>query len=93
MLFAKHIGRRARLRYHAAMPTKTSLRRVGDIALKISIGAAMLGLAIWLFAPDSWFSGKTAATVALFVMPAGLIIYGATRLLAHYAGGNEPNSN
>ena len=53
----------------------------------------MLGLGIWLFAPDSWFSGKTAAAVALFVMPAGFIIYGVTRLLAHFAGGDDPNSN
>jgi hypothetical protein len=75
------------------MRTKTSLLRVGDVALKTSIGAAMLGLAIWLFAPDTWFGGKTAATVALFVMPAGLIIYGATRLLARFAGGSDPNSN
>jgi hypothetical protein len=71
------------------MHTKAGLRRVGDIVLKISIGMAMLGLAIWFFAPDSWFSGKTAATVALFVMPAGLIVYGATRLLAHFAGGDD----
>jgi hypothetical protein len=75
------------------MLTKTSLHRVGNVALKISIGLAMLGLGIWLFAPDSWFSGKTAATVSLFVMPAGFIIYGVTRLLAYFAGGNDPNSN
>ena len=75
------------------MRTKASLHRVGDIALKMSIGAAMLGLGIWLFAPDSWFSGKTAAAVALFVMPCGFIIYGITRLLAHFAGGGDPNSN
>jgi hypothetical protein len=75
------------------MRTKTSLHRVGDVALKISIGVAMLGLGIWLFAPDSWFSGKTAAAVALFVMPSGFIIYGVTRLLAHFAGGDDPNSN
>jgi len=75
------------------MHTKVSLHRLGDIALKISIGAAMLGLGIWLFAPDSWFSGKTAAAVALFVMPVGFVIYGITRLLAHFAGGSDPNSN
>jgi hypothetical protein len=46
------------------MRKKASLHRVGDIALKISIGAAMLGLGIWLFAPDSWFSSKTAAAIA-----------------------------
>jgi uncharacterized membrane protein len=75
------------------MRTKDSLHRVGDMALKISIGAAMLGLGIWLFAPDSWFSGKTAAAIALFVMPFGFIVYGLTRLLAYFAGGSDPNSN
>jgi hypothetical protein len=75
------------------MGTKDRLHRVGDIALKISIGAAMLGLGIWLFAPDSWFSGKTAAAVAFFVMPFGFIIYAITRLLARFAGGSDPNSN
>jgi hypothetical protein len=69
------------------------MHRVGDIALKISIGAAMLGLGIWLFAPDSWLSGKTAAAVALFVMPLGFIIYGITRLLAHFGGDSGPNSD
>jgi hypothetical protein len=42
---------------------------------------------------DSWFSGKTAAAVAFFVMPFGFIIYGITRLLARFAGGSDPNSN
>lgn len=44
-------------------PTKTDLRRLGVIVLKISAGAAIVGVGIWLFAPDSWFSGKTAAAV------------------------------
>lgn len=60
---------------------KTGLRHLGDVVLKISVGVAMLGLVIWLFAPDSWSSGKSAAVVALFAMPAGFIFYGLTRLL------------
>ena len=75
------------------MHTKTNLHRVGDVALKISVGLAMLGLGVWLFAPDSWFSGKTAAAIALLVMPCGFIIYGVTRLLARFAGGGDQNSN
>ncbi len=45
----------------------------------------MMGMVIWLFAADSWSSGKTAATVAFCALPAGFIIYGATRLLAHFS--------
>jgi hypothetical protein len=35
-----------------------------------------------VFAPDSWTSGKSAAVGALFALPAGLIVYGLTRLAA-----------
>ena len=68
-----------------AQRIKTDFHRVGDVALRISIGLALIGVAIWLFAPDSWSSGKTAATVALSALPVGFIIYGATRLLAHFS--------
>jgi hypothetical protein len=64
-----------------AQRIKTTLRRLGDVVLKISIGAAMMGLGIWLFAPDAWVGGKSAAIVAFLGMPLGFALYGLTRLL------------
>ena len=63
-----------------AQRIKTGLRRLGDVVLKISIGAAMMGLGIWLFAPDAWVGGKSAAVVAFFGM-LGFALYGLTRLV------------
>jgi hypothetical protein len=37
---------------------------------------------IWLFAPDSWFSGKSAAAVALFAIPVELVLYWLIKSLA-----------
>jgi hypothetical protein len=65
-----------------ALRLKTSLYRLGGIVLKISAAVAMVGLIIWLFAPDSWTGGKSAAAGALFAFPVGLIVYGLTRLAA-----------
>jgi hypothetical protein len=59
-----------------AQHVKTGLYRVGGVVLKISAAVAMVGLIIWLFAPDFWTSGKSAAVGALFALPAGLIVYG-----------------
>ena len=64
-----------------AQRIKMALRRLGDVVLKISIGAAMMGLGIWLFAPDAWVGGKSAAVVAFFGMPLGFALYGLTRLV------------
>jgi hypothetical protein len=64
-----------------AQRIKTGLRRLGDVVLKISIGAAMMGLGIWLFTPDAWVGGKSAAIVAFFGMPLGFALYGLTRLV------------
>ena len=55
-----------------AQRIKTDLRRLGDVVQKISIGAAMMGLGIWLFAPDAWVGGKSAAIVAFFECLSGL---------------------
>jgi hypothetical protein len=66
-------------------PPKTDLRRIGVIALKVSAGVAMIGVGIWLFAPDSWFSGKTAAAIALCAIPVGLAFYWLAKLLARFA--------
>jgi hypothetical protein len=66
-------------------PLKTNLGRLGVIVLKISAGVAMIGVGIWLFAPDSWFSGKTAAAIALFAIPVGLVLYWLIKLLARFA--------
>jgi hypothetical protein len=76
-----------------AQLTKTDLHRLGDVVLKISVGVAMLGLAIWLFAPDSWFSGKSAAVVALFALPAGFALYGLTRLLGRILPDSAADDN
>jgi hypothetical protein len=65
-----------------AQRVKTGLYRLGSVILKVSAAVAMVGLVIWLFAPDSWASGKSAAAGALFALPAGLIVYGLTRLAA-----------
>jgi hypothetical protein len=59
--------------------TESGLHCLGGVVLKISTAVAMVGLIIWLFAPDSWASGKSAVG-ALFALPAGLIVYGLTRL-------------
>jgi hypothetical protein len=72
-------------------PTKTDLRRLGVIVLNISAGAAMVGVGIWLFAPDTWFSGKTAAVVALFAIPVGLVLYWLIKSLARLR--DHHNSN
>ena len=40
-----------------------------------------MGLSIWLFAPDAWVGGKSAAIVAFLGMPLGFALYGLTRLL------------
>jgi hypothetical protein len=58
------------------------LYRAGGVVLKVSAAVAMVGLVIWLFAPDSWTSGKSAAAGALFAFPVGLIVYALTRLAA-----------
>jgi hypothetical protein len=71
--------------------TKTDLRRFGVIVLKISAGVAMMGVGIWLFAPDSWFSGKSAAAVALFAIPVGLVLYWLIKSLARLR--DHHNSN
>ena len=42
----------------------------------------MIGLGIWLFAPDAWVGGKSAAVVAFSGMPLGFALYGLIRLLA-----------
>jgi hypothetical protein len=65
---------------------KMGLYRLGSIVLKLSAAVAMAGLMIWLFAPDSWTSGKSAAVGALFAFPVGLIVYGLTRLAARITG-------
>jgi hypothetical protein len=57
-----------------AQPVKTGLHRLGGVVLKISAAVAMVGLIIWVFAPDPWTSGKPAAVGALFALPAGLIV-------------------
>jgi hypothetical protein len=65
-----------------AQRVKTGLHRLGSVILKVSAAVAMVGLIIWLFAPDSWASGKSAAVGALFALPAGLIVFALTRLAA-----------
>jgi hypothetical protein len=65
-----------------ALHVETGLYRLGGVVLKIAAAVAMGGLVIWLFAPDSWTSGKSAAAGALFALPAGLIVYALTRLAA-----------
>ena len=64
-----------------AQRSKRGLLRLGDVVLKISIGAAMMGLGIWLFAPDAWVGGKSAAIVAFLGIPLGFALYGLTQLL------------
>jgi hypothetical protein len=66
----------------AQPPVKAGLYRLGSVILKISAVVATAALIIWLFAPDSWASGKSAAVAALFALPAGLIVYGLTRFAA-----------
>jgi hypothetical protein len=70
--------------YHARMrePRKTGLYRLGGLVLKLSVAAAMVGLVVWLFAPDLWTSGKSAAASALVALPIGLALFALTRLAA-----------
>ena len=49
----------------------------------------MLGFVIWLFAPDTWFSGKLAAIVALLGIPTGFALYALTRLVGWITSGSR----
>jgi hypothetical protein len=58
----------------------------------------MIGLGIWLFAPDAWVGGKSAAVVAFFGMPLGFALYGLAQLLVWIipdsaADADKKNSN
>ena len=68
---------------------KMGLRGVGDVVIKVFVAAAMLGCVIWLFAPDTWFSGKLAAVVALLGIPTGFFLYALTRLVGWITSGSR----
>jgi hypothetical protein len=52
-------------------PRKPGLYRLGGLVLKLSVATAMVGLIVWLFAPDIWTSGKSSVASALVALPIG----------------------